>query len=155
MKSLKNTMVFGMLMGLAAYAVPSLAAGNGAAAVRMATQVLGSSLQGQASNGQACELRFSSTPGALLLGVPVIGTYTLSVGGSEAGFYFIAETEAAGSSTDMSFETSQHEDSDNSPDEGGFHRGFTTKMDLDVSIRGNTMLVRIVNGTSTVCRFNR
>ena len=152
---MKNLLTFGTILTLASFTFPAMAAGNGAAAVQMATQVLGATLHGQTQNGQACVLSFERTQGGLLLGQPVLGSYELTIAGRPAEFDFIASSEATGSSTDMRFETIIHEDSSNSPDEGGFQRGFTQTTDLDVAIRGNSITVRIVNGVSTICAFTR
>jgi hypothetical protein len=152
---MKNALIFGTLLTLAAFTAPAMAAGTGEAAVQMATQVLGESLHGESSNGQPCELSFERTAGGVLLGNPVLGTYNLTVGGQEAEFSFIASTEAAGTTTDLRVETTIHEDASDSPDEGGFHRGFTSKMDLAVMVRGNTLSLRLINGVSTVCNFTR
>jgi type 1 fimbria pilin len=151
MNTFKGKLMAGMLTSLVAFAAH--AADTGPEALRKAKAALGTqTIQGETTDGQRCDLSFQDG-GGVLLGDVSIGTYVLTVGGQDQGFDFIAESSSTENGDNTTFETVQHEDSNDSPDEGGFQRGFTTREKLEVSHSNGSMTVKIVNGTAQTCRF--
>jgi hypothetical protein len=151
MNTFRGKLVAGMVTSLVAFAAQ---ASTGSEAVRKAQDILGTQThQGETTDGQRCELSFQNG-GGVLLGDTTLGGYAFTVGGQLVQEYdFIPESTVAENGNNTTFDTVQHEDGDDSPDEGGFHRGFTTTEKLEVTHADGSMTVKIVNGTALTCRF--
>jgi len=147
------------MMGILVSSVVSVGQANatntGRASLRKATEALGTAnLHGEATNGQPCDLAFQDeSESGVLVGEPILGMYTLTVGGSETPFYFLDETTVTSSAGAVKFETIQRVAGEDSPDEGGSHRGFTDSFGMSVLTAGDSITVKITNGPSTTCHF--
>lgn len=155
--------MFVSFLSLIACTIAHAAPISGASALQQATSTLGvQPLRGYTSTGRPCLLSFEGAKGGLILGQPVLGTYSLQVklpngSVSSVGFYFSTSMETRKTSNGWALRLPLAYDNED-PETGHTSGRADASMYLVVGQTVGTSVkpllsVSIRNGYETTCVF--